>query len=108
MPLCAAVGCATPHATVADRDARIDVEGVITAIDLQPWTWDGDAVVTLGTATGASVAVRLPARWNLCAASPVRVDALAPGQAVRASGAADGAGGLVVCAGADDGIVPAR
>lgn len=87
----------------ADGDVRL--EGVIAATDLAPWTWDGDAVVELDTAQGR-VAVRLPARWNLCSAAQVDVHALTVGAQVLAVGERDGEGDLVVCRGPAHRLVP--
>lgn len=83
------------------------VEGTITAIDTKPWTYDANAVVLLQTAANGAVQVQLPARWNLCKAAPVNLDALAVGQAVRAVGKVGADGELVVCEGAEHRLAPA-
>ncbi|MGY1520333.1 hypothetical protein ACW5DW_07845 [Luteimonas sp. A482] len=82
------------------------IEGTVASIDTQPWTYDGNAVIRVDTADRGSVAVELPARWNLCKAAPVDVEALAVGMRVRAMGAAGGEGGLVVCEDAAHRLVP--
>jgi len=88
--------CATTPATPPPAAASV-VEGRIVSIDTQPWTYDGNAVIRIDSVDRGSVAVALPARWNLCEAAPVDVEALAVGMRVRAEGSADGEGGLVVC-----------
>lgn len=82
------------------------VEGTIVSIDTAPWAYDGNAVVVLEDAAGRHVQVQLPARWNLCAAAPVDVAALAVGMRAKASGSADGEGGLVVCQQTSDHLAP--
>ena len=104
---CALAGCASvPDASQAADAATI--EGVIVSIDTQPWTYDGNAVVVVDSQAGGRVSVHLPARWNLCAAPPVDIGALAVGQRVQASGAVAEAGVIVVCADAAHRLVPAR
>lgn len=99
-------GCATGSGTHADAESQGAIEGVIVSIDTKPWTYDGSAVIQIETRTRGRVDVRLPARWNLCKAPPVDVDALAVGKRVRAVGAADSEGGLVVCQEAAHRLVP--
>jgi anti-sigma factor RsiW len=108
MLVCAVLlsGCATGAGTHADVESRGAIEGVIVSIDTQPWTYDGSAVIQVETRAGRRVDVRLPARWNLCKAPPVDVEALAVGKRVRAIGAADSQGGLVVCQEAAHRLVP--
>jgi hypothetical protein len=53
------------------------------------------------------VPVELPARWNLCQAGPVDVEALAVGMRVQAVGAPTAEGGLVVCQDPSHRLVPA-
>lgn len=104
--LCASfvlAGCGTTPATPAG--ATVSVEGTIASIDTQPWTYDGHALIGIDTSAGR-VQVALPARWNLCQAAPVEVEALAVGMRVRATGARDPGADLVVCEDAAHRLVP--
>lgn len=98
--------CATPSAPPAAAGGAGSIEGTITSIDTAPWAYDGNAVIVVETAAQGSVAVQLPARWNLCQATPVDVEALRVGMQVRATGATDTPGELVVCQDARHGLVP--
>lgn len=94
----AAAGCATTTpvpALVAGGQATVD--GTIASIDTKPWTYDGNAVVLLDTASNGQVSVQLPARWNLCKAGQVDVAALAVGHRAQAVGTVTEGGALVVC-----------
>lgn len=94
----ATASCATTTPDVAGQaDGPLRIEGTITAIDLQPWSYDGNATVQVDADGRGDVQVQLPARWNLCKAPPVDVQSLAVGMRVQAVGAAAGEGGLVVC-----------
>ena len=91
-------GCATtPSAAALVAGEQATIEGSIASIDTKPWTYDGNAVVVLETATQGQVAVQLPARWNLCKAPPVEVATMAAGQRARAIGTVTEDGALVVC-----------
>ena len=59
--------CASPTPVGAPGDT-VTVEGVVTSVDLEPMTYDGDAVIELATDEGP-VSVRIPARMNLCEAT---------------------------------------
>ncbi len=98
-------GCAGTDALLPAPHAGA-IEGSIASIDTTPWAYDGNAVIRLDTPGRGRVAVELPARWNLCSARAVDVGALAVGMRVRAVGAPDGEGRLVVCADAAHGLVP--
>lgn len=74
------------------------ITGRVVAIDISPWAYDGNAVVQVATEAHGIVQVHLPARWNLCAAPPVDVEALAVGDEVHASGTTGEERELVVCA----------
>lgn len=100
-------GCATVSGERPAEGAQASIEGAIAVIDTTPWTYDGSAVIRIDTRTQGRVDVRLPARWNLCKAPPVDVEALAVGMRVRAIGVADAQGGLVVCQDAAHRLVPA-
>ena len=89
---------ASGTALQAGQDAT--VAGRVVAIDTDPWAYDGNAIVQVATDAHGIVQVHLPARWNLCAAPPVDVAALAVGDDVRVSGTAGQDGELVVCAAA--------
>lgn len=94
-----ATACTAPgSAGVDDKPpgSTVQATGTITSIDLQPWTYDGHAIVQVDTGQGR-LDVKLPARWNLCKAPPVDVDALQVGAQVAVAGAAAGEGAVVVC-----------
>lgn len=97
-----AAGCATAPAPAtgdaAAAAAERSIAGTIISINTQPWAYDGHAEVRVDTSTNGQVVVQLPARWNLCKAPAVDVDALAVGMQVQAVGAPGGDGTLVVCA----------
>ena len=102
----AAVGCATTPAAQPQAGHASSIEGRIASIDTKPWAYDGNAVIQVDTAERGRVAVQLPARWNLCKAAPVDVEALAVDMRVRVVGAAGGDGEVVVCQDAAHRIVP--
>ena len=105
----ATASCTTTTPDVAGpADGPLRIEGTITAIDLQPWTFDGNAVVQVDADGRGDVQVQLPARWNLCKAPPVDTQSLAVGMRVEAVGAATGEGGLVVCEDATHRLVPVQ
>ena len=96
----------TTPSTDGSAADRLEIAGTIASIDLQPWTFDGNAVITVDTVDAGRVDVQLPARWNLCAAPPVDVEALAVGMRVQAVGARAEDGALVVCGDAAHRLVP--
>jgi hypothetical protein len=102
----ATAACASALPPVA-TEGKAQVEGTITSIDLQPWTYDGNAVITLDAGARGPMAVELPARWNLCKAAPVDTEALAVGMRVRATGTLRDADRLVVCQDESHRLVPA-
>ena len=83
--------------TVLQPGQEAAIAGRVVAIDTDPWAYDGNAIVQVATEAHGIVQVHLPARWNLCAAPPVDVAALAVGDEVSASGTAGAEGELVVC-----------
>lgn len=88
----------TTHSGAAlTADTQASIEGRITSIDTAPWAYDGNAVVGVATRAHGVVSVHLPARWNLCRAPAVDVQALAIGDDVRATGSVGAEGELVVC-----------
>ena len=93
-------GCVTGRTasgTALQAGEQATIAGRVVAIDMTPWTYDGNAVVQVATEVHGIVQVQLPARWNLCAAPPVAADTLAVGDEVRATGTAGQDGELVVC-----------
>ena len=93
-------GCVTGRTasgTALQAGEQATIAGRVVAIDMTPWTYDGNAVVQVATEAHGIVQVQLPARWNLCAAPPVAADTLAVGDEVRATGTAGQDGELVVC-----------
>lgn len=93
-------GCVTGRTTsgtALQAGDQATIAGRVVAIDMTPWTYDGNAVVQVATEAHGIVQVQLPARWNLCAAPPVAADTLAVGDEVRAAGTAGEDGALVVC-----------
>ncbi len=97
LALCACTtGAAKKDALVIGQQATL--EGKVKQVDTAPWAYDGNAVVTMVTAAG-TVAVQLPARWNLCKApAPDNVQALKPGDQVQVVGTVTAPGEVVVCA----------
>ncbi|MEN1960031.1 hypothetical protein WCE41_06810 [Luteimonas sp. MJ246] len=105
----ASAGCAgVPVPATSSATGAVSVEGAIASIDTRPWTYDGNAVIEVDTADRGRVAVQLPARWNLCQAPSVDMEALAVGMRVSAVGAAAGEGRLVVCQDPSHRLVPLR
>ena len=105
----ATASCTTTTPDVAEpADGPLRIEGTVTAIDLQPWTYDGNATVQVDADGRGEVQVRLPARWNLCKAPPVDVQSLAVGMRVQAVGAASGDDALVVCENAAHRLQPVQ
>jgi hypothetical protein len=98
LPLALAACVTTTHSGAAlTAGAQASIEGRVSSIDTAPWAYDGNAVVGVATNAHGVVAVHLPARWNLCEAPAVDVQALAIGDDVRATGSVGAAGELVVC-----------
>lgn len=94
LALAACTSVQDPPVTAAGERA---IEGTIVSIDTQPWTYDGNAIVVVDTGAQGAVQVELPARWNLCAAAPVDVEALSVGMRVVAAGDAGEGDAIVVC-----------
>ena len=95
----ALAGCTTTPASPAwVTGQQATVEGQVATVDTTPWTYDGNAVITLATPSG-NVDVHLPARWNLCKAQPPGdVRALKPRDHVQVVGMVTAPGELMVCA----------
>ena len=102
----ATASCATPPEVPPTAPGDVTVEGTVASIDTQPWTYDGHAVVEVNVAGQGRVAVQLPARWNLCQAEPVDVQALAVGMRVQVVGAGGDGDALTVCSDPGHRLVP--
>jgi hypothetical protein len=102
----ATASCATPRQMPSAPAGNVTIEGTVASIDTQPWMYDGHAVVRVDVAGRGRVSVQLPARWNLCKATSVDVQALAVGMRVQAVGAAEGANALTVCSDTAHRLVP--
>lgn len=103
----AIASCAMPGGAPLPAPAGdITIEGTVVSIDTQPWMYDGHAVVQVDVAGRGRVSVQLPARWNLCQAAPVDMEALAVGMRVQAVGAAEETDVLTVCSDAGHRLVP--
>ena len=91
--------CATtPTATALVIGQQATITGDVVAVDTDPWAYDGNAVITVATATAGTVKVQLPARRNLCKAQPLDdVQALKAGDRVEAVGTVTAADEMVVC-----------
>jgi hypothetical protein len=98
--LIALSACATtPNGGALVVGQQATIEGDVVSVDTNPWTYDGNAVVTVSTAAAGTVRVQLPARWNLCKAQPLEdVQALKPRDRVQVVGTVTAPGELVVCA----------
>ncbi|MEO8365750.1 MAG: hypothetical protein ABI538_06030 [Pseudoxanthomonas sp.] len=95
--LSACTTTSTGGARVVGQQATM--EGKVVSVDMNPWAYDGNAVVTISNADAGTVRVQLPARWNLCKAPPLGdVRALKPGDRVQVIGTVSAPGELVVCA----------
>lgn len=94
--LCACASAPPSGALVVGGQAAFEAE--VVQVDTVPWTYDGNAVVVVSSATAGTVRVQLPARWNLCKAQPLGdVQALKPGDRVQVSGTVTAEGEVVVC-----------
>lgn len=102
------VACATPREQAGSAGQNVAIAGTVVSINTQPWTYDGHAVVEVDVPGRGRVAVQLPARWNLCKAQPVDVEALQVGMRVQAVGALEQAEQvtLTVCADPAHGLAP--
>lgn len=102
-PSDSATADAPPPASTPASDGALQVgqqatlQGEVLSIDTDPWAYDGNAVVSVSTATAGTIGVQLPARWNLCKAQPHDVQALQPGDRVEVVGSVTAPGEVVVC-----------
>ncbi|GAB2508403.1 hypothetical protein GCM10027188_09300 [Lysobacter humi (ex Lee et al. 2017)] len=94
-----AQGCATP--APAPRSAELHFEGRVTAVDMTPWTYDGNAVIRVASDASGTIAVELPARWNLCRAQAVESPETLQGRRVRVVARATEPGRAVLCESAE-------
>lgn len=95
--LAAVTACSTSPEGAPAAGGDVTIEGTIASIDTKPWTYDGHALVEVDVPAKGRVVVQLPARWNLCQAESVDVQALGVGMRVRAVGEAGDDGALTVC-----------
>jgi hypothetical protein len=96
LPLAACV-MTTRSGAALTAGTEASIAGRVSSIDTAPWAYDGNAVIGVATNAHGVVAVHLPARWNLCRAPAVDMQALAIGDDVRATGSVGARGELVVC-----------
>jgi hypothetical protein len=97
-PSATAPPAAAPPATALVVGQQATIEGELVSVDTAPWAYDGNAVLTVSTASAGTVSVQLPARWNLCKAQPpADVQALKPRDRVQAIGTVTALDTLVVC-----------
>lgn len=92
-------GCASTASAPNGTDLRF--EGRVTGVDMTPWTYDGNAVITVAQDGARPVAVELPARWNLCRAQAVQSPETLQGQRVRVVARATEPGRAVACGSAE-------
>ena len=92
-------GCASlPATTSLVVGDQATIEGDVVSVNTDPWAYDGNAIITVSTATAGAVSVQLPARWNLCKAQPLDdVQVLKSGDRVEAVGTVTAPGEIVVC-----------
>lgn len=94
----AAGGCANaPSSTAPAVGAQTAFDGWVVSIDTDPWAYDGNAVVVVATDAQQRIGVQLPARWNLCKAPSIDVQALKPGDRVHVVGTVGDADRVTVC-----------
>ena len=81
------------------EDTSATVSGTIVLVDTAPLAYDGNARITIQTATGEERIVEVPARINLCKAAGniVDVSVLEKGDAAEAFGAVNSEGAVVPC-----------
>lgn len=101
VPVLALAACASSGAPAAGAwRAGDDVTfaGRITAIDTDPWAYDGNARIDVASDAHGPVAVELPARWNLCKAPSVEAAVRLPvGTRVQVTARAGEGRAVVVC-----------
>ena len=95
--LAGAGGCAVAPAGAFRPGQQVAFDGRVVSVDIAPWAYDGNAVIVVATDAAREVRVQLPARWNLCKAPSVDVQALKAGDRVHVVAGADEAGSVTVC-----------
>lgn len=73
------------------------VSGEVTAVDLSPMAYDGNATLDVRTAAGETVRVEIPARTNLCQADLTGYGDLRVGDRVAVRGARQASGAVTPC-----------
>ena len=88
----------TPTSGALAVGQQATLEGYVVSVDTDPWAYDGNAVITVSTATAGTIQVQLPARWNLCKAQPLDdLQSLRPRDRVEVVGTVTAPGELLVC-----------
>lgn len=83
----------------------VSLSGEVTSVDLEPMTYDGDAIIVLATDDGPTT-VRIPARMNLCQATGIdRVGSLQPGDVIEVRGESADDGSVTPCASSEHRLV---
>ncbi len=98
------VGCSgSGNEAILESGSTTTLAGTIVDINLEPMAVDGDGVITLETADGATARVFVSARANLCAAEGLAViGELAVGDRVEAHGRVVGGANVRPCEGEGD------
>ncbi len=99
LPLLLIAGCSSSSApALFDVGAAATVSGTIVDINLDPMAFDGDGVLTIETAAGATARVFVAAQNNLCAAEGLDlIGNLAVGDRIEAVGDAVGSTNVRPC-----------
>ena len=101
-------GCAPSPSPASGTPTDVTVRGTVLSVDLNPWAYDGNAVLLVGTDRGEA-RVEVPARTNLCAATGLGlVSDLQPGDAVVIVGEQVEGGATVPCTSASHALQRAR
>lgn len=97
------IGCSSSSAPpLFNVGSGATVSGTVTNINVEPMAVDGDGVITLETADGATARIFIAARAGLCEATGLSlIGELAVGEIVEASGEAVGGTNVRPCVSAD-------
>jgi hypothetical protein len=80
---------------------QLTVEGVVLALDREPWMVDGDATVLIDSVAHGRLTLLVPARINLCQAGGMDVaTSVEPGERLRVTGKVVGRAQLSACSSA--------
>ena len=79
------------------QSAAPTVAGEVTAVDVSPWAYDGNATIDVRTKPGETVRVEVPARTNLCQAELGAVDEIRAGDRVEVRGEQTADGRVTPC-----------